>query len=63
MILEDYGQDIEYIKSEKNIVSDLLSIFTLNGNQDTTHKFTYQQGIVIEINEIEEIPGVIFLLI
>ena len=31
-----YVPDIEYIKGDKNIVADALSIFTLNGNQDTT---------------------------
>ena len=43
LILEDYGPDIEYIKVEKNIVADGLSRITLNGNQETTHKSTYQQ--------------------
>ena len=32
LILEGYGPDIEYIKGEKNIVSDALSRLTLNGN-------------------------------
>ena len=32
-MLEDYGQDIEYIKCEKNVVADTLSISPLNGNQ------------------------------
>ena len=43
LILEDYGPDIEYIKGEKNIVSDNLSIFLLNGSQETTQKTTYQK--------------------
>ena len=42
LILEEYGPDIEHIKGEKNIVAEELSIFPLNGNQDTTHKSTYQ---------------------
>ena len=42
LILEDYGPDIEYIKGEKNIVSDALSIFPLNGNQENTHKSSYK---------------------
>ena len=33
LILEEYGPDIEYIKGEKNIVIDTLSISPLNGNQ------------------------------
>ena len=41
--IEEYGKDIEYIKGEKNIVADALSILTLNGNQETTKKSTYQQ--------------------
>ena len=43
LILEEYGPDIEYIKGEKNIVSDNLSIFLLNGSQETTQKTTYQK--------------------
>ena len=35
--------DIAYIKVEKNIVADALSIFTLNGNQETTHNSTYKK--------------------
>ena len=42
-ILEEYGLDIEYIKCEKDIVADAPSIFTLNGNQDTTPKSIYQK--------------------
>ena len=43
LILEECGTDIEYIKGEKNIVSDALSISNLNGNGETTQKSTYQQ--------------------
>ena len=43
-------------KVRKNIVSDALSIFTLNRNQETTQKSTYQQEIVSEINDIKDIP-------
>ena len=46
LILEEYGPDIEYIKGKKNIVSDGISIIPLNGNEETTHKSTYQQEIV-----------------
>ena len=52
LILKEYGLDIEYIKGEKNIVEDTLSIFTLNGNQETTHNYTYKKEIVSEINDI-----------
>ena len=55
LILEEYGPDIEYIKGENNIVADGLSIIPLNGNEETTQKSTYQQEIVSEINDIEEI--------
>ena len=55
-ILREYGPYIEYIKGEKNIVADGLSRLTLNGNQETTQKSTYQQEIVSEINDIEELP-------
>ena len=38
------------------IVSERLSRIPLNGNQETTQKSTYQQEIVSEINDTEEIP-------
>ena len=62
LILEEYGQDIEYIKGEKNILSDVLSRVTMNRNEDTTQKSTYQQEIVSEINYIEKYLKLIFLL-
>ena len=34
--IEEYGSDIEYIKGGKNIVTYSLSIFPLNGDQETT---------------------------
>ena len=40
LILGDYGPDIEYIKGEKNIVSDTLSRFPIQGNQETTQEST-----------------------
>ena len=43
LILKEYGPDIEYIRSDKNIVSDTLSRLPLNRNQETTQKFTYQK--------------------
>ena len=42
------------------MVTDGLSRIPLNGNQYTTQKSTYQQKIVSEINDIEEIPEGIF---
>ena len=56
LILEYYGPDIEYIKYEKNMVTDALSRFSLNVNQDTTNNSTYQYQLVSEINDIKEIP-------
>ena len=38
------------------MVTDRLSRIPLNGNEDTTHKSTYQQEIVSEINDTEELP-------
>ena len=55
-IFEECGPDTEYIKGEKKITADTLSRWTINGNQDTTHKSTYQQETVSEINDIKEIP-------
>ena len=46
LILEEYGPDIEYIKGEKNIFVESLSMMTLNVNQGTTQNSTYQQAIV-----------------
>ena len=40
LIIKEYGTDIEYIKGEKNIVTDGLSRIPINGNQDTTQKST-----------------------
>ena len=56
LILEEYGPYIEYIKGEKNMVSEKLSILPLNGNKETAHNSIYQKEIVSEINDTEEIP-------
>ena len=45
-----------YPTCKRNTEADKLSILTLNGNQETTHKSTYQQEIVLEINDIKELP-------
>ena len=42
-IIEDYGPDIEYIKGDKNIVVDSLSILPFNGNEETAQKSNYQK--------------------
>ena len=44
----------------ENIVADALSLFPLNGNQETTYKSTYQQEIVSEINDTEELSEYTF---
>ena len=56
LILDNYGLDIEYIKGEKNIVSDALSRIPLNGNEENTQKSIYQKEIMSEINDTEELP-------
>ena len=38
------------------MVADRLSRIPLNGNNETEKKSTYQQEIVSEYNDIEEIP-------
>ena len=43
LILKEYGPYIEYIKGNKKVVADALSIFPLHGNQETTQKSTYQK--------------------
>ena len=56
LIREDYVPDIEYIKGKKNIVANGLSTILFNGIEETTQKSTYQQEIVSEIDDIEEMP-------
>ena len=51
IILEDYGIDIEYIQGTKNIVIDVLSIFPIIGNQESTYESTYKKEAVSEIND------------
>ena len=60
LILEEYSPYIEYIKGEKDVVSDALSRLPLNGNQETTQKSTYQKQIMSEINDIKELTEVTF---
>ena len=43
LILKEYGPDIEYIRGDKSIVTDSISRFLLNGNQNTTQKSTYKK--------------------
>ena len=42
LILEYYGPNIEYIRSDKNIVANALSRFPMNRNQETTKYFTHK---------------------
>ena len=42
------------------MVADALSRSPWNGNQETTQKSTYQQEIVSETNDIEEMPECTF---
>ena len=44
--LKEYGPDIEYVKGEKNIVTDGLSRISFNGNQDNTQKYNHQKETV-----------------
>ena len=46
LILEEYGPKIEYIQGNKNIVADALSIFNIDGNQETTQESTYNKEIM-----------------
>ena len=43
---------LQISKGEKNIVTDRLSIIPLNGNQENTQKYNYQQETVSETNDI-----------
>ena len=43
LIIVDYGPYIEYIKGDKDTVEDTLSILHLNGNEETTQKYTDQK--------------------
>ena len=47
-------------QGENKIVADGLSSIPLNGKHDITNNSTYQQQIVSEINDIEELPDVNF---
>ena len=56
LILEDYGPYMECIKGEKIMVSNALSILSLNGIKETAYKSTYQKEIMSKINDKEELP-------
>ena len=50
-IFEEYVPDIEYIKSENNIVADILSRIPFSGNQETTNeRIIYRSQNKILIN-------------
>ena len=55
LILVENGQDIEHIKVEKYMVDEKLSRIPLNGNQETTQKFTYAKEIVSEFYDIKKL--------
>ena len=46
LIIEEYVPYIQYIQVGKHIVSDTLSIFPINRNQETTQNPTYKNEIV-----------------
>ena len=48
---------MKYIQCSKNIVADVLSRFTINGNQETTQESIYKKGTVPKTNETEDITG------
>ena len=48
------------ISMVRKILADALSRLTLNGNQETTRRKTYQQENVSEINYTKELPEVTF---
>ena len=54
LINEEYGPYIEYIQDNKNIVTDALSRFPINDNQETTHESNYKKEIASEINDTKE---------
>ena len=60
LILEVYGQDIEYIKYGENIVADKLSRSISKENQETT-QYSIYKNIFSEINDTEELPDGISL--
>ena len=41
LILKGDGPEIEFIQNKKNKVTDTLSRFTNNGNQETMQEFNY----------------------
>ena len=45
--------DIEYIPGKKNIVADVLSQLTNNGNQENTQESTYTTENMPELYDIE----------
>ena len=56
LTLEEYGTDIEYIKGEKNIVAEELSILPIIRNQETTQESNHRKEIVSEIIDNKELP-------
>ena len=42
LLLEEYSPKIEYIKGDKNVLAYILSMFFLNGNQETTQNSNHK---------------------
>ena len=61
-ILEEYGPNIEYIPSEKNIAAYMLSSLPNDINQETTYESTYTTETMSELYNINEITYVMFTL-
>ena len=53
LILEEYDEDIKYIKIQKNIAADELSQLPNNGNQKTTHESTYSTDTMQKHQDIK----------
>ena len=43
LIRYEYGPGIKYVHVSKNIVAYILSIFAINGDQETTHESAYKR--------------------
>ena len=41
LIIEEFGPESYYIQGNKNMVADVLSLLTSDGNQNNTHESNY----------------------
>ena len=62
LILEEYILEIENIPGERNIVVDMQSKLTNNGNQKSTHESKYTMETMSKLYGIDELPEGTFLL-